>query len=202
MRAAAMTENPPAADVLQQLLAPHMELSQDQARVVAASLRPVRFAAGERMYERGERCADAVVLTQGLARAYYIHGGKEINLRLLCAPAVAIAMSSVITGEPSTEWVEAITDVQGFRTDVRGLSASGQELLAERLMRILAEQHYLALERRLHMLQSKSVAERYAFFCEHMPPDIVARTPGYHIASYLAVTPETLSRVRKKPPGD
>lgn len=175
-----------------------MPLSQQELRALGAHMRPVTFAAGERMYERGARCEDGILLASGLARAYYIHGGREINLRLLCAPAAAVAMSSLITGEPSREWVEAITEVTGFRSNLRHLANEGHELLAERLMRVLAERHYLSLERRLFMLQWKSVAERYAYFCEHMERDIVEQTPGYHIASYLAVTPETLSRVRRK----
>ena len=66
----------------------------------------------------------------------------------------------------------------------------------EALRRILAEGHYLSMERRLRMLQGKSAPERYAYFLEHMEPEIVRGMPGYHVASYLGVTPESLSRVR------
>jgi len=186
------------AELLRALLVPHLVLEPTEMELLLPHLREVRYRAGQRLFEQGEVCHEAVLLGRGLVRAYYVHESHEVNLRLLCAPAVATAMSSLITGAPSTEWVEAISDVNGYRADLRALEHAGQQLLVQTLRRLLAEQHYLSLERRLHMLQSKSVAEKFAFFCREMPPDIVEQTPGYHVASYLAVTPETLSRVRRK----
>ena len=105
-------------------------------------------------------------------------------------------MPSLITGEPSDEWVSAIVPVLGYRGDLCVLEERLPSLTM-RIRRILAEQHYLSLERRLRMLQYKSVSERYAYFRMHMEPEIVRNTPGYHVASYLGLSPETLSRVRR-----
>ena len=172
-----------------------MEPSQAQVDVIVRHLRPVRFDAASPIYEVGRACTDMVLMSTGLVRAYYVHADREINLRLLCAPSVAVSMRSLITREPADECVEAITEVHGFRADLRGLEGEASDLAAF-VGRVMAEQHYLSLDRRLRMLQHKSVAERHAYFREHMEPDIVALTPGYHVASYLGVAPETLSRVR------
>ena len=185
-----------ASEYLRALIAPHVELDEPTLAVLAEQLRPVRFAAGETLYAHGARCRDVVFLQEGIVRAYYLHDGREVNLRLLCAPSVATAMASLITGAPAEEWIEAIDEVHGFRADFG--RAAGHGTLVERLRRVLVEQHYLSLERRLRMLQWKSVDERYAYFREHMEPHIVANTPGYHVASYLGVAPETLSRARRK----
>ena len=78
------------------------------------------------------------------------------------------------------------------------LQDAGLEPLAlERCRRLMAEQHYLSMERRLRMLQHKSAAERWQAFRAAMPERIVHETPGYHVASYLGITPESLSRVRR-----
>lgn len=184
------------ARFLSEMLAPFVEIDEAALAALAAQLRPVRFAAGQVLYDQGVPCRDAVLLTEGIVRAYYLHEGREVNLRLIAAPAVATAMSSLITGQPSGEWVAAITEVRGFRARFAPLAKAGHALLVERIARVLAEEHYLSLERRLRMLQWKSVEERYAYFREHMDPVIVTQTPGYHVASYLGVAPETLSRVR------
>jgi CRP-like cAMP-binding protein len=68
-------------------------------------------------------------------------------------------------------------------------------------MRILAEQHYLSMEQRLRMLQHRHVRERYAFYRAQMDESIVNAMPDFHVASYLGVAPETLSRAKRARPG-
>jgi len=179
------------------MLAPHLDVDDAHIAAIAEHVRPVAYEAGQTIYAHGSVCTDLVLLSEGIVRAYYIHEGRDVNLRLLCAPAAVTAMRSLVTGEPSEEWVEAITPVRGFKANLDRFARSGNGPLGDRLRRVLAEQHYLALERRLHMLQWKSVAERYAYFLAHADPVIVAATPGYHVASYLGVAAETLSRARK-----
>lgn len=56
-----------------------------------------------------------MLLSEGLVRAYYLHELREVNLRLLCAPAVVVAMGSFITSLPAGQTVEAVTAVSGYR---------------------------------------------------------------------------------------
>lgn len=178
------------------LLAPHLLLSPEQQALLAPYRRPVRFAAGEPIFPEGRVCREVVLLSSGLVRAYYLHEAREVNLRLLCAPSVVVALSSFIRATPAEETVEAVTEVEGFCSRLADFQEDHPGTLAEHMRRVLAEQHYLSMERRLRMLQWKSAAERYEFFVQHMEPDIVQRMPGYHVASYLGVAPESLSRVR------
>ncbi|MEM9729764.1 MAG: Crp/Fnr family transcriptional regulator [Myxococcota bacterium] len=182
--------------LIRQLLAPHLEASEAELAVMAQSLRPASFARGEAIYRPGEVTCDLCLMETGMIRAYYVHEAREINLRLVVAPSVAVSLPSLITGQPADEWVSAITPVRGFRAELALLERRIPEFTLS-IRRVLAEQHYLSLERRLRMLQHKSVSERYAYFCDHMEPEIVANTPGYHVASYLGLSPETLSRARR-----
>ncbi|MCA9643580.1 MAG: Crp/Fnr family transcriptional regulator [Polyangiaceae bacterium] len=176
----------------------HIQLSPEELSSLAAFISPISYQAGATLFPHGEICRDLIILQSGLVRVYYLHDAREVNLRLLCAPAVATALSSLITEEPAEEWVEAVSEVSGFRLRLCDFEAAHAGGLVERLRRALAEQHYLSMERRLRTLQWKSAEERYAYFVRHMESDIVQRMPGYHVASYLGVTPESLSRVRNK----
>ena len=191
-RNARMTPN----ELVTTLLAPFLSTSGQELAAIVECLRPVSFEPGEPIYRHGQIARDICLMETGIVRAYYLHEAREVNLRLLSAPAVAASMPSLITGEPSDEWVSAIAPVLGYRGDLSVLEARLPSLTM-RIRRILAEQHYLSLERRLRMLQHKSVSERYAYFRTHMEPEIVRNTPGYHVASYLGLSPETLSRVRR-----
>jgi hypothetical protein len=61
-----------------------------------------------------------------------------------------------------------------------------------------ALEHYLSLERRLKMIQHKRAKDRYDYFCQMMPKEIVSAMPNFHVASYLGLTPEALSRIKNK----
>ncbi|MCU0677789.1 MAG: Crp/Fnr family transcriptional regulator [Myxococcota bacterium] len=171
-------------------------LASDELDTLANSLKPVRRVAGDILFRAGERCSEVVLIASGLVRVYEIDAkGRDRNLRFLAAPNLATALTSHITREPSREWIEAVTPVVGWRARFSDLERAPR---GERWMRVLAEQHYLSMERRMRMLQIPSAAERYRFYREHLDPAIVAGMPDFHVASYLGVTPETLSRARRR----
>ncbi len=175
-----------------------LDASPRDLRQMAPYLRPVRYDAGQVIFPEGEARRDVVVMMEGLVRVFYLHEAREVNLRLLCAPAAVVAMSSFITKTPSQETIEAVSPVIGTLARIGDYEDAHPGLLAERLRRVLAEQHYLAMERRLRTLQWKTARERYEYFLQRMEKPIVESMPGYHIASYLGVTPESLSRVRAR----
>ena len=77
-----------------------------------------------------------------------------------------------------------------------------QELLLqipklERFFRIILENYLGSLQKRIVLSSVKDAEERYVEFLESYP-QIVERVPQYLIASYLGITPEFLSRIRKK----
>jgi CRP-like cAMP-binding protein len=64
-------------------------------------------------------------------------------------------------------------------------------------MRLLVQGGYIALQRRLILSLSQSAEEKYIKLTNTYP-DIIQRVPQHMIASYLGITPETLSRIRKQ----
>ncbi|MCB9600059.1 MAG: Crp/Fnr family transcriptional regulator [Sandaracinus sp.] len=175
---------------------PHVSLSAAEIDALATSLRIERWPAGGVIFRAGETCRELVLVASGLVRAYELEAkGRDVNLRFLAAPNLATALTSLITGEPAREWVEAVTPVVGLRARVADLERAPK---GDRLLRVLAEQHYVSMERRLRMLQITSAADRYRFYREQLDPAIVAGMPDYHVASYLGVTPETLSRAKRR----
>lgn len=68
----------------------------------------------------------------------------------------------------------------------------------EKIGKILEEQNYLCILERMIYLQTKAAKEKYLYFINKYDKKIVQRVPQLHIASYLGITPETLSRVRKE----
>jgi len=173
----------------------HLRLSVSEVRTIAAGMTPMRRGPDELLFARADAPSAFVVFDRGLVRTYGIDAdGRERNLRFLAGPNFAAALSSVIRGTATEEWVAAVTAVEGYRGDFKVLQSHPR---FGALMRVLAEQHFLALERRVRTLQQPFAKARYRVFGEQMDPAIVDGMPDHHVASYLGVTPETLSRAKR-----
>ena len=68
----------------------------------------------------------------------------------------------------------------------------------QKIGRILSEQNLLCFADRLLKLQSIPAKEKYQEFLKTASEKIIQRTPLIHIASYLGITPESLSRIRSE----
>jgi len=67
----------------------------------------------------------------------------------------------------------------------------------ERFFRMLLESHFIATHKRINDTLSASAEERYLVFLKTYP-SLVEQVPQGHIASYLGITPQSLSRIRKE----
>ncbi len=159
---------------------------------------PRSFAKGEHLFKAGEVCDHLFVMIRGLVRCYYLHEDKEVNLRLLCDPTIVLAYSSYIQKAVSREYIQALEPCEGFMFHRAQMEAAIEVFPAlQRLTTNFAERHFLAMENRLLMIQYKSAEERLRFFLENTDPALIERTPAVHIASYLGMTPESLSRIKR-----
>lgn len=180
------------------LLGTFLPVSARDAALVATLAVPATFTRGDHVFTVGKKVERIFLLHTGLARVYYLHDGREVNLRLLCDGAALVPLAALITQSPAQESIQALADCSGWWLAPAALAAAGIDpLTLESYRRLMAEQHYLSMERRLRMLQHKSAEERWQAFREWMPERIVRETPGYHVASYLGITPESLSRARR-----
>lgn len=177
----------------------YLRVDRSEGERIRPYFSPATYAPGELLHREGDVARRMYLCTSGLARVFYVHAHREVNLRLLSAPAAVIALASFIDRVPARESIQALTALDGLWLRLADFVEEHPGETSERILRVLAERHYLAMERRLRTLQWKSARERWAYFVEHMEPAIVKGVPGIHVASYLGVRPESLSRVRRRP---
>ncbi len=135
----------------------------------------------------------------GALRIYCVdQSGEEICLGFSYVHSLAGSYPSLITGKPADFYVQALSDCEltGILwTDFVQLTEQFPNV--ERCRRILAEQTLLGrMEREIEML-TLSPAERYERVLKRSP-HLFQYVPQKYIASYLGITPETLSRIRSK----
>lgn len=151
------------------------------------------------LLKEGEVCNETYFVEKGLLRMYSIDkNGKEHIIQFAPEKWLISDRSSLFFNEKSKYYIEAVEDTEvvliknGFfsrLTESYPQTADRNDLLLQK--------HIRNLQNRVNSLLGDTAEERYMNFIK-MYPDILLRVPQWMVASYLGITPESLSRVRKE----
>lgn len=184
-------------DLLQQLqaLAP---LTAADWTAMAAVLRRRELGRGNFFCRAGTVCTEMAFVEKGLLRLFYpLPEGQEKTMLFFRAGSLAGDYFSFLTETPSLRPVEALEPCVLWSVGRSDLMALYQRPAWAQVGRHLAEQAYLYAAHRANRLLHDSPDTRYQTLLAE-DPDLLQRVPQYLIASYLDLTPETLSRVKRR----
>ena len=151
------------------------------------------------LLQEGDVCRYQAFVEKGILRSYTIDDkGNEHILQFATEGWWMADLSSFLTNEPSVFNMEALEDVELLLIDKPAWELSMQKFpKLEHYFRILIQNHLIATQKRLMQSLSETAEEKYLRFAKTYP-SCVQRVPQHMIASYLGVTRETLSRMRKQ----
>lgn len=180
-------------------LAAKITLTEEEKEIFKGYLTPKKLRKRQYLLQEGDVCKQVAFVEKGALRAYTVDdkGGEHIVQFAVESWTIA-DLYSFITGEPATYNIEALEDCELLL-----LSKTAQEELLQRIpqyehfIRLQMQGAYIALQRRLTAMFTMTTEERYTNLINTYP-DIVQRVPQHMIASYLGLTPETLSRTRRQ----
>lgn len=152
------------------------------------------------LLKAGEQCNFEAFLIKGSARKYYIDAnGSEVVLQLAVENAWLSDISfSIYETTPSHVYIETLEDCDFYM-----FTPESKEMLFEkaprfeRAFRILKERHLAVTQNRLFDTIAKTATDKYLEFLERYPT-FPNRFAQHYIASYLGMSPEFLSKIRKK----
>jgi CRP-like cAMP-binding protein len=166
-------------------------------RLLASILTPpMDIKKGEHLIEAGNVSDSLYYVESGLVRQYYFKNGRDATEHFAQEGTVFINIESYFLGQPTVLLAEALEQsvIYGIpQNSMRRLMKESTELCS--LYQRILEGLIIDLSRHLDEYRFETAAERYQHFMK-TSSEIIRRAPLVHIASYLLMTPETLSRVR------
>ena len=158
----------------------------------------VSFAKNDYLLREGQVCRHLYFVEQGALRGFYNLDGKEVTHWFGFENDFVTSFHSFITGEAAVENIQLLEPTTLLciaKEMLTGLFSRHHEV--ERMVRIGYEKYYIRLEERFVNAQFKTAAQRYHDLLERTP-HILTRVPLGHIAAYLGISAETLSRIRSR----
>ena len=171
-------------------------LSDESKHELISNLKIKTCAKGEVIVREGQNADKVFYVVQGCARAYYLKDGRDITDWFAFEDEFITAIISFFGDEPSPHYIELLEDailIELTKEVVERLSQKFHDF--EHLIRIAVTRTMLQHQKRLSSILFNTAEERYEQIML-MYPNITNRVPLTHIASYLGMTLETLSRVR------
>jgi CRP/FNR family transcriptional regulator, anaerobic regulatory protein len=161
-------------------------------------LRIKQFKAKDHFLTEGKTAAEIGFINRGSFRTYYLSDGKEINTHFVFENDFVVDYDSFLTAKPGKYFIQALENAESVTFNLEALQkAYDQSQNWERFGRIMAEQSYKLTTQRVESFLFLDGEQRYLDLLKNHPL-IFDRIPLYHIASYLGLERESLSRLRKK----
>ena len=153
---------------------------------------------GEFFIQEGKISQEVAFIASGFFRSYYYNSNEEeVTYCFTFSNSFITAYSSFLSQTATSENIQALTDVELYsisRDKILQLEQSSTNWL--KFFKLIAEQEYINLEKRIFMLQTESAEKRYQDLLTNHP-QLLQLIPLHYLSSYLGITPRHLSRIRK-----
>ena len=183
-------------DVARELARRYSTMTHEELDVLESILVPMRFQKGEMILKEGETCTSIYWVVKGLVRQFYFKNGKDLTEYMAVENTICMSIESLFLEQPSRQQIQAIEPTIIFALPKSRLEKEAvRNVNIQMLYRKILEESLILSQIHADMLRFESAQERY-FKLVKRSPQLVLRAPLVYVASYLQMTPETLSRVR------
>ena len=161
-----------------------------------AKMEKLHFRKGDFLVQEGERNSNFYIISKGIWRGHYLNDGVDVSVWFASEGEAIFSSWGYIENTLSLVSIEAMCDSELYgisKAKLESFYASSAEVA--NFGRRLFEQQFLGLENWIISGGSPRAKERYLTLLEENP-ELLQYVPLKHIASYLWITPQSLSRIR------
>ena len=183
-------------DVARELARRYSTMTHDELDMLESILVPMKFAKGEKILSEGETSGYIYWIVKGLVREYYFKNGKEVTEYMAVENTIVMSIECLFREQPTKLQIVALEPTLIYALP-KGMmeQTSMKSVNIQMLYRKILEESLILSQIHADMLRFETAQDRYAKLVK-LHPQLVLRAPLVYIASYLQMTPETLSRVR------
>lgn len=186
----------PKRDIARELARKYSTMTHDELDILEGILEPVKYGKGEMILTEGEVCRGISYIEKGLVRQFCNKNGKEVTEHLGVDHTIFMCIESLFKEEPSRLQVEALEATLVYILPKSKLEAAAiRNVNIQMLYRKILEESLIQSQVHADLMRFETAPNKYKRLCE-LSPQVVLRAPLTYIASYLQMTPETLSRIR------
>jgi CRP-like cAMP-binding protein len=171
-------------------------MTHEELDLLEGILVPMKFPKGAIILNEGDVCHHIFWIVKGLVRQFYYKNKKELTEYMATENTVCMSIESLFKETPSHQILQALEPTVLYALPMHELeTVSMKSVNIQMLYRKILEESLIISQQRADMLRFESAQDRYQKLVK-TSPQLVLRAPLVYIASYLQMTPETLSRVR------
>ena len=183
--------------IFQRILSRYAQIPDAEWKAFETFVRPRRVRKHSHLLKPEQISRHLSFVCQGLLRMYRITDGAEINTAFFPELSLADSFVSFMRQQPSEYGIQALEDTQILTVSYEAMEKLGARSSCWRELALGASIFKLTQkEHRETFLMQSAAEERYLNFVKKCP-QIANRVPQYHLASYLGIKPQSLSRIRK-----
>ena len=183
-------------DIARELARRYSTMTHDELDILESILVPMRFSRGEKIVDQGDVCDSIYYVDRGMVREYYFKNHKEVTEYIAVDGNIFMCIESLFREEPSQLIAESLETSYVYALPKKRLEEVAlHNVNIQILYRKILEESLIISQRKADLLRFESAKDRYRKFCK-LNPKMIMKAPLVYIASYLQMTPETLSRVR------
>jgi CRP-like cAMP-binding protein len=176
-----------------------VDLTEDEEAILTSKVRSRKYLKGQFIVQQGDVCKYSSFLVSGCTKTFFVDDkGQEHIVMFAIEDWWTSDIGSFITQTPADFNVQCLENTEVFQFSFEDQEALYQSIpKLERLFRKMIEKHVVSSQKRILRGLSLSAKEQYLFFKQEYPT-IEQRVPQYMVASYLGITKEFLSKIKKE----
>ena len=189
-----MANNTTLRDIARELARRYSTMTHEELDLLESILVPMKFQKNEYVLKEGDTCSNIYWVHKGLVRQFYFKNDKELTEYMATENNIVMCIESLFREQPSQLQIKTIEPTILIAIPKAELEAVAMKSVNIQILyrKILEESLILSQHQADIVEEDVSVPKKLV----KNQPQLVLRAPLVYIASYLQMTPETLSRVR------